>query len=189
MMNIVEPFPLDQAAFRRPRSLFSRKLGHSVPFKAAALLLFTILVLFLRRPGQFSNPYLWVEDGTLTLRSFADHGGLHSGRASVRLPRFRLQVAILRRLPALSASRSRRRGDAGGNRDVRRDPGHCLLSNPSPVSCTLRDCAASRTHRRRSLRDLRLLLLAGRIFAGPCSALEVRKTSVAICLSGLRRRF
>ena len=74
MMNIVEPFPLDQAAFRRPRSLFSRKLGHSVPLKAAALLLFTILVLFLRRPGQFSNPYLWVEDGTLTLRSFADHG-------------------------------------------------------------------------------------------------------------------
>ena len=54
--------------------MFSRKLGHSVPLKAAALLLFTILVLFLRRPGQFSNPYLWVEDGTVTLRSFADRG-------------------------------------------------------------------------------------------------------------------
>lgn len=46
----------------------------SVPLKAAALFLLTILVLFLRRPGQFSNPYLWVEDGTVTLRSFVDHG-------------------------------------------------------------------------------------------------------------------
>jgi hypothetical protein len=73
-MKILEPFPLEQSTFTRLGSLFSRKRGHSVPLKAAALVLLTILVLFLRRPGQFSNPYLWIEDGTLTLRSFADHG-------------------------------------------------------------------------------------------------------------------
>src|SRR5665811_633297 len=46
----------------------------AAPLKIAVIILLTVLVLFLRRPGQFSHPYLWVEDGTDTLKSFADHG-------------------------------------------------------------------------------------------------------------------
>src|SRR5882757_6486402 len=39
-----------------------------------ALTVFTILVLFLRRPDQFLHPYIWVEDGWFNLRTFANHG-------------------------------------------------------------------------------------------------------------------
>ena len=46
----------------------------ATPLKMAVVILLTVFVLFLRRPGQFSHPYLWVEDGAETLKSFADHG-------------------------------------------------------------------------------------------------------------------
>jgi hypothetical protein len=39
-----------------------------------ALTIFTILVLFLRRPDQFLHPYIWIEDGWFNLRTFANHG-------------------------------------------------------------------------------------------------------------------
>lgn len=42
--------------------------------KALALAVITLLVMLLRRPDQFAAPYVWVEDGTVNLRDFLEHG-------------------------------------------------------------------------------------------------------------------
>lgn len=39
-----------------------------------ALAIITVCVLFIRRPDQFFHPYIWVEDGTVVLASFAQRG-------------------------------------------------------------------------------------------------------------------
>jgi hypothetical protein len=41
---------------------------------ALALILLTIAVLFARRPDQFLHPYIWVEDGTVILKAYAERG-------------------------------------------------------------------------------------------------------------------
>lgn len=40
------------------------------------LAVLTIVVLVFRRPDQFSNPYIWVEDGTTILNQYLEHGWL-----------------------------------------------------------------------------------------------------------------
>jgi hypothetical protein len=42
--------------------------------RAAVLVLLTLAVLFFRRPDQFLHPYVWVEDGPIILRAFAERG-------------------------------------------------------------------------------------------------------------------
>jgi hypothetical protein len=44
-------------------------LGKIVFLMAAA-----IVVSFLRRPGQFRHPYIWIEEGTVILKSYAERG-------------------------------------------------------------------------------------------------------------------
>ncbi|WP_313283644.1 hypothetical protein [Stenotrophomonas indicatrix] len=48
--------------------------GYVVAGKCVVIFAFTLLVLALRRPDQFSAPYIWVEDGTVSLRQFLEHG-------------------------------------------------------------------------------------------------------------------
>jgi hypothetical protein len=52
-------------------------LGRAPPRRsgqALALILLTIAVLFARRPDQFLHPYIWVEDGTVILKAYAERG-------------------------------------------------------------------------------------------------------------------
>jgi hypothetical protein len=46
----------------------------STAFQATVLFALTIAVLDLRRPDQFTRPYIWVEDGTVILKGFAERG-------------------------------------------------------------------------------------------------------------------
>jgi hypothetical protein len=48
----------------------------SKTLQVAALFLVTIIIIFLRRPDQFLEPYVWVEDGTLHMRQFLEYGYL-----------------------------------------------------------------------------------------------------------------
>ncbi|QBB71846.1 hypothetical protein ELE36_16615 [Pseudolysobacter antarcticus] len=50
-----------------------RKNSIRIGFLLAVL---TIAVLVFRRPDQFSNPYIWVEDGTTILNQYIEHGWL-----------------------------------------------------------------------------------------------------------------
>jgi len=50
-----------------------RKKNIRIGFLLAVL---TIVVLVFRRPDQFSNPYIWVEDGTTILNQYLEHGWL-----------------------------------------------------------------------------------------------------------------
>lgn len=47
--------------------------AHST-FQLISLCAFTILVLYLGRPDQFLHPYIWVEDGTVNLKGYAERG-------------------------------------------------------------------------------------------------------------------
>jgi hypothetical protein len=42
--------------------------------QALALIALTIAVLAARRPDQFLHPHVWVEDGTVILKAYAEHG-------------------------------------------------------------------------------------------------------------------
>jgi hypothetical protein len=42
--------------------------------QALCLVVLTIAVLFARRPAQFLHPYIWVEDGTVILKAYAERG-------------------------------------------------------------------------------------------------------------------
>jgi hypothetical protein len=42
--------------------------------KISAILLLTFLALYYRRPDQLYHPYIWVEDGTVSLTQYIDHG-------------------------------------------------------------------------------------------------------------------
>jgi hypothetical protein len=46
----------------------------AVALKAFGLIAFTIAVLMARRPDQFAHPYIWIEDGTIILKGFAERG-------------------------------------------------------------------------------------------------------------------
>lgn len=41
---------------------------------AGTLAVLTVLALVFRRPSQFEHPYLWVEEGTISLPQFLEHG-------------------------------------------------------------------------------------------------------------------
>ena len=58
------------AASKTPRRRQRRRPQTNLIALAAA----TVIVLFLRRPDQFLHPYIWIEDGYVTLKSFAEHG-------------------------------------------------------------------------------------------------------------------
>jgi hypothetical protein len=47
-----------------------------LPFYTLALIIFTVGVLFARRPDQFLHPYIWVEDGVYILRFVLQDGWL-----------------------------------------------------------------------------------------------------------------
>lgn len=51
---------------------------YAIPRKLqiTTLILFTVIIVFLRRPDQFLEPYVWVEDGTLHMRHFLEYGYL-----------------------------------------------------------------------------------------------------------------
>ena len=49
-------------------------MSRRAALKAALLVLLSLLVLFLRRPDQFLHPYVWVEDGTVILKAYAERG-------------------------------------------------------------------------------------------------------------------
>lgn len=48
-----------------------------VPFKIALIVVATLLALYFRRPDQFFHPYIWVEDGTVSLPQYIEHGWLY----------------------------------------------------------------------------------------------------------------
>src|SRR5262249_53040358 len=42
--------------------------------QALFLVLLTVAILFARRPDQFLHPYIWVEDGVINLKAYAERG-------------------------------------------------------------------------------------------------------------------
>lgn len=56
---------------RAPRTWLSYAL------KAGLIFVATLLVLYFRRPDQFYSPYIWVEDGTVSLPQYISHGWLY----------------------------------------------------------------------------------------------------------------
>lgn len=78
MNNPVKADPSDEA----PGIPLQRR-RHSAPsalinagLHGAALAVVTVGVLIWRRPGQFLHPYVWVEEGTVTLPAYLHHGWL-----------------------------------------------------------------------------------------------------------------
>src|SRR5215470_13572876 len=57
-------------AVRAPTHASRRLLG------TITLLAVWLVILFLRRPDQFFHPYIWVEDGSLTLPGYLHRGWL-----------------------------------------------------------------------------------------------------------------
>lgn len=57
------------AMFSRLRTILGERT-----IKAVLLGVAVVLVLWFRRPDQFAAPYVWVEDGTVNLRDFLEHG-------------------------------------------------------------------------------------------------------------------
>ena len=49
----------------------------SFAVKAGLIFVATLLVLYFRRPDQFYSPYIWVEDGTVSLPQYISHGWLY----------------------------------------------------------------------------------------------------------------
>src|SRR5688572_5636423 len=45
-----------------------------VAAKISAILVLTFLALYYRRPDQLYHPYIWVEDGTISLIQYINHG-------------------------------------------------------------------------------------------------------------------
>lgn len=59
------------------RISISRRFGFWSERKGAQallLILLTVAVLFARRPDQFLHPYIWVEDGVINLKAYAERG-------------------------------------------------------------------------------------------------------------------
>lgn len=52
----------------------TKRTPTSIVVQITALSVFTVLVLFLRRPDQFTHPYIWAEDGVVVLGAYAERG-------------------------------------------------------------------------------------------------------------------
>ncbi|WP_152540959.1 hypothetical protein [Luteimonas huabeiensis] len=65
---------------------------------AALLLALVVVVLYFRRPDQFFSPYIWVEDGTVSLKQYLEHGWRYLGEpvaGYLILPSKLIQLAAL----------------------------------------------------------------------------------------------
>lgn len=47
------------------------------PWQIALIVVATLLALYFRRPDQFFHPYVWAEEGTVSLPQFIEHGWLY----------------------------------------------------------------------------------------------------------------
>jgi hypothetical protein len=64
-------YSADGTAFARRRSIALSLRPLASP---AGLIVLTVVILFARRPDQFAQPAMWIEDGFLTLRAFLESG-------------------------------------------------------------------------------------------------------------------
>jgi len=110
-------YPADGGAFVRRRAFASSQHSLAAP---AALILLTVVILSHAAPNQFTQPYMWIEDGFLTLRAFLEGGRADSLPADERLSDHRLETHFLHRLHDVSPLGARDRGRPCGRLDLRR---------------------------------------------------------------------